>query len=143
MKICILLSFLSFGILAGCTSESSQINVSTNTADTIVAMGKYEGVMPCADCDGIATTLSLNGDGTYDLTTTYQDTVNDVSKDELTYTNSGIYERNDAMVKVITPSSGEILLFKVLDDNKLLRVSEDGTEPMPELYENYILKKVQ
>ena len=33
--------------------------------------GIYKGVLPCADCAGIETTLQLNSDGTYDLTQNY------------------------------------------------------------------------
>jgi len=31
--------------------------------------GVYEGVQPCADCPGIATRLTLNRDGSYELST--------------------------------------------------------------------------
>ncbi|MCH4293904.1 copper resistance protein NlpE [Shewanella sp. 3B26] len=33
--------------------------------------GSYEGVLPCASCEGISTRLVLNGDGTYLLETQY------------------------------------------------------------------------
>lgn len=33
--------------------------------------GIYSGLLPCADCAGIETTLQLNTDGTYDLTQNY------------------------------------------------------------------------
>ncbi len=34
--------------------------------------GTFTGVLPCADCGGILTTLTLNEDGTYVLETEYQ-----------------------------------------------------------------------
>ncbi|MDO5686098.1 MAG: copper resistance protein NlpE [Neisseria sp.] len=34
--------------------------------------GKYEGVLPCASCEGIKTELALKEDGTYVLTEDYQ-----------------------------------------------------------------------
>lgn len=147
MKKYIFLSLLAAGFLSACasTNESTDMSVTnTNVTETsVVTLGLYEGVLPCADCDGIVTTLKLNADTTYDLTSSYQGKVSDAAKDEITYTNSGVYEKNGDIVKVITPSSGDIILFKVLDENRLLRVSEDGTEPMPELYDNYILQKAQ
>lgn len=33
--------------------------------------GTYEGVLPCADCEGIRTVLTLNSDYTYTITRTY------------------------------------------------------------------------
>ena len=146
MKRSILLSLIALGVLSGCasTNDGTQISSSANALEpSVLTLGTYDGIMPCADCDGIATSLSLNADGTYDLTTIYQNSINDVAKDELTYTNSGVYESNGDMVKVITPSSGDVLVFKVLDNKSLLRVAEDGTEPMPELYDNYILKRAK
>ena len=146
MKRSILLSLIALGVLSGCASTNDDAQISSNAnalEPSVLTLGTYDGIMPCADCDGIATSLSLNADGTYDLTTIYQNSINDVAKDELTYTNSGVYESNGDMVKVITPSSGDVLVFKVLDDNSLLRVAEDGTEPMPELYDNYIFKRAK
>lgn len=35
-------------------------------------MGTFSGTLPCADCSGILTTLTLNADGTYMLESTYQ-----------------------------------------------------------------------
>jgi uncharacterized lipoprotein NlpE involved in copper resistance len=35
--------------------------------------GVYEGVLPCADCPGIKTRLTLNKDGTFELRTEYLD----------------------------------------------------------------------
>ena len=34
--------------------------------------GTYQGLLPCASCEGIATELVLNNDGTYSLTEDYQ-----------------------------------------------------------------------
>ena len=34
-------------------------------------VGSYHGILPCADCEGIDTTLVLNADGSYTLTTLF------------------------------------------------------------------------
>lgn len=57
-------------------------NVNTNPIKTVVVdehnaknsldwSGKYEGVLPCADCEGIKTTIQLKDNGTYTMTTKY------------------------------------------------------------------------
>ena len=37
----------------------------TTLAEGLTWKGQYKGTLPCADCEGIATTLNLNADGTF------------------------------------------------------------------------------
>ncbi len=62
-------------VLSACAPPSEQrgaapadIHTSQNSLDW---SGVYEGVLPCADCPGIQTRLTLNRDGTYELLTRY------------------------------------------------------------------------
>jgi heat shock protein HslJ len=50
------------------TTKPVDLHTSQNSLDWA---GTYEGVGPCADCPGIKTRLTLNRDGTYELTTQY------------------------------------------------------------------------
>ncbi|OOE92272.1 hypothetical protein BZG76_06895 [Salinivibrio sp. AR647] len=44
--------------------------------------GTYQGVIPCADCEGIDTTLTLNQDNTYVLSKTYLGKQGEAFKEE-------------------------------------------------------------
>jgi heat shock protein HslJ/uncharacterized lipoprotein NlpE involved in copper resistance len=66
--------------LAGCASyrnagdpalaKRPDMHTSQNSLDWA---GVYEGVLPCADCPGIETRLTLSRDGSYELSTRYLD----------------------------------------------------------------------
>lgn len=44
-----------------------------NSRNSLDWAGTYEGVLPCADCPGIKTRLTLNKDGTYELRAEFLD----------------------------------------------------------------------
>ena len=61
------LCFAIVGLLAGCAANT------THTAKNSLSWGGvYQGVLPCADCEGIKTTLVLNYDGTFSLSEEYK-----------------------------------------------------------------------
>lgn len=83
MKTNFLLIALAFGIaFTSCKTakqttkpaekETSHIVVGDNSQTSLDWAGVYKGTLPCADCEGIITTLTLNPDLTYKRATTYQ-----------------------------------------------------------------------
>lgn len=79
MKTASMVFILAAG-LAGCMPQKAtdvppvakppDMHTSQNSLDWA---GVYEGVLPCADCPGIKTRLTLNRDGSYELSTLYLD----------------------------------------------------------------------
>ena len=64
--------------LVSCKSgnKNTEAGEEDQTVETVQApvfdkAGVYYGVLPCADCSGIETTLELMGDQTYKLTQVY------------------------------------------------------------------------
>lgn len=97
--------------------------------------GVYAGTLPAADCAGIETELTLNGDRTYNLKTKYL-----VEDGEVIETN-GVYEMKDAtLVVLITPSSNAKTYYKVVDGGLMLSDAE-GTVNDGELAAMYVLKR--
>ena len=97
--------------------------------------GTYEGTLPAADCEGIRTTLVLNEDTTYELTSIY------LAEEEQEFKTSGVYEKQeDDLIVLITPSSGEKTYYKILDDAVALTDAE-GNMVEGELAGLYILEK--
>lgn len=66
--------FIAAIMMVGCTSSNDKpIEYSNNPSELSLDWGGvYKGVFPCADCQGIDTTLTLNYNGTYALDTTYK-----------------------------------------------------------------------
>ncbi|MDR1370129.1 MAG: copper resistance protein NlpE N-terminal domain-containing protein [Dysgonamonadaceae bacterium] len=105
----------------GRTTDNSNVNETTETEtignnhatqmpkslDELKAnfMGAFSGTLPCADCEGMLTTLTLNADGTYILETVYQGKGDDnkfteqgkwTPSDDLTFIELNYDRRNDS-----------------------------------------------
>lgn len=96
--------------------------------------GTYTGTLPCADCEGIETTLILNDDLTFEKKSVYKG-----AKGE-TFNDKGKFTWN---------SDGTVITLDVKDENQKYKVKEgsvvlldqSGAENTGELAEHYILKK--
>lgn len=93
--------------------------------------GEYEGVIPCASCEGIQTTLTLQADNSFELKSIY------LGKDETIFKVAGKFEW-DTNGSKITLSDGSKYL---VGENQLFMLDKDGNRINGELAENYILKK--
>ena len=75
----ILCTFLGISLLAGCSSgdsKSARTSDSTqstqplkNARQSLSWLGTYQGILPCANCEGIATMLVIEDGGKYTLRT--------------------------------------------------------------------------
>lgn len=114
----------------------SDATPAATTEHTPTYCGVYEGTLPCADCSGIQTTLQINEDTTYGLTSVYLD-----EKDG-TFEYNGVYKMpNDSLIMLITPSSNEKTYYRIIDDQSIMLSDSLGTINQGELAKHYILKK--
>lgn len=146
-----LISFLMVGALAftACSqkndnvqNENSEMNVEQMTDEhtsqnSLDWSGTYSGVEPCADCEGIKTTLVLGNDGNYSLTTEYLG-----KEDVLKNKKEGKFNWKDG--NTVELSGFEVgegsALFKV-EENQLRHLDMEGNKVEGELADYYILKK--
>lgn len=125
-------------------SETSQTTVRPververveNVYDSRRAMnyeGVYEGTLPCADCEGIRTELTLKGD-TYKLKSTYLKN----GKEE-SFTDSGKFkwENEDIIVLENSDYPDKYLV----EDNRIFSLDMDGKKITGDLANMYILNK--
>ncbi len=99
--------------------------------------GVYYGVLPCADCEGIETELTLNKDLTYTLITNY------LGKEEaLGYELQGSFtwEGNNIKLDGIKKEEGSAL-YKV-EENRVRHLDLEGNVITGDLEHLYILKKL-
>lgn len=98
--------------------------------------GSYEGTLPCADCEGIKTKLTIRNDGTYDLRSEYLGKKDGVFEESGTY-----YIINQELIELNAPSSGQKTYYKILTNGTLALSNAEGKVNDGELAAYYILKK--
>ena len=107
---------------------------SHGTRDAVDWNGSYSGTLPCADCSGIKTVLTLNQDGTYAMSETY------LGKQDKPFEAKGKFSW-DASGSVITlDEAGDKRAYKV-GEGQMWALDADGKEITGELANSYILKK--
>lgn len=98
--------------------------------------GTYKGVLPCADCEGIETVVTLNEDGTYQVTSTYLGKGEDNVFEE-----SGNYTwKDNGSDIVLEDEDGENTMYFVAE-NKIIRLDMEGNRIEGALADNYVLNK--
>lgn len=98
--------------------------------------GTYIGTLPCADCSGIYTELTLQGNN-YTLKTEYQ---GKGKSDGNTFTESGTYSW-DKTGRIITLSADTLSKYQV-GENILFALDREGNRISGDLADKYILKKL-
>lgn len=134
--------------LASCNSATKGSDNAEATADSVTVeaepasaasaafdkAGVYTGVIPCADCSGIETTLELRADGTYSLTEIYKD------KKDGRFESSGKFQW-DAAASCITVGEGDDMISYIVEGDHLIMLDRDGQRVTGELADHYVLTK--
>lgn len=101
-----------------------------NSRNSLDWQGTYWGVLPCADCSGIRTAITLQGDGHYRMQTRYEGKSRQIfeTKGPFTWDNKGA---------VITIDDTQ---YQV-GENQLIRLDRSGNRITGDLASKYILMK--
>src|SRR5690606_19421520 len=132
----IALGCMSILSASGCTTLPEPTDVSDsahNPQNALDWAGTYSGVLPCADCPGIETVVTLNADGTYSATTHYLD------KGGQRFDEQGTF-RWDRGGNTIILSGGDPARYRV-GENRLIRLALDGSDITGPLAKHYVLTK--
>lgn len=97
--------------------------------------GTYEGVLPCADCEGIKTTITLNSDHTFSKSEIYLK-----GEKESKFETKGRFEWDESGGIVILKNEDEKHSYRV-GENVLIHLDINGNAITGSLAEHYILKK--
>ena len=99
--------------------------------------GTYSGVLPCASCEGIETSLTLNEDDSYSLRMTY------LGEDALNrYDAEGSFSWNEAG-NTITLENEEAPNQYFVGENYIAKLDSNGHRVTGDLANRYILQKDQ
>jgi len=105
-----------------------------NSRNSIDYQGTYTGTMPCADCSGIRTEITLNGNS-YKMKMTYEG----VDESNNTFESSGTFSwDNDGLIITLGDDKSEQYL---VGENQLIALNQDGEKITGDLAHMYILKK--
>lgn len=107
-----------------------------NSQNALDWQGTYKGILPCADCEGIVTTLTLNDDNTYSYKTKYLG-----KEGNKVFEQKGIFSWNETgSIISLSDLEGKPYLYKV-GENTLTQLDLDGYPITGKLAQMYILKK--
>jgi heat shock protein HslJ len=116
----------------GATNGVPDMHNSRNALDWA---GVYQGVLPCADCPGIETRVSLQQDGGFERTTRYLD------RGEQVFTARGRFEWDAQGRRVLTRADdGETQWYQV-GEGRLFHLDREGRRIGGELADRYVLEK--
>jgi heat shock protein HslJ len=97
--------------------------------------GVYKGTTPCADCEGIETTITLKKDGTFKRSLKY------LGKDENLFFDEGNFEWNEEGSKVTLKGEQEMSQMYQVGENALFHLDQQGNRITGDLAPNYRLEK--
>jgi len=117
-------------VLDTLTTEAKEAHTSENSLDWA---GTYEATLPCADCPGIKSIITLNSDNSFSISNEYLER-NSVVKD------SGKFMWHDTG-SVVHLSSIETNVKLKVGENKLIQLDSDGKEITGSLADMYVYTK--
>jgi uncharacterized lipoprotein NlpE involved in copper resistance len=139
----VLLGFVSCGQQSKSKNQSENvdaveaIDAAHNSMGSLNWDGTYTGTMPCADCDGIKTTLTLTLNLTYVLETEYLGKSNEVYKTEGKF----VWNEEGSCITLDNEgTNGFNTQFRV-GENVLWQLDKEGKQIEGELAEMYMLHK--
>jgi len=120
------------------TAETpSPVYIGDNARNNLDWAGTYVGTLPCADCEGIETRLTLKEGGSYTLSQKY------LGRDEKPFETKGSFQWSALgnTVTITDARSKEITHFAVAE-NQLKQLDKESNEITGALASSYILAKV-
>ncbi|MEB2774872.1 copper resistance protein NlpE [Algoriphagus sp. D3-2-R+10] len=118
------------------STEENILYKSDNSATSLDWNGTYKGTVPCASCEGIETTLTLNTDLTYKLVTHYLGR-NDALEQE--NTGSFAWDKTGSIITLEKVAQGPTQ-YKV-GENRIWQLDMEGNMITGDLADHYILTK--
>lgn len=106
-----------------------------NSKNSLDWAGVYEGELPCADCPGIKTTISINMDGSFKKKEVY-------NGKKGSFEHTGVLTWDSTGSIIALPTGTHTAKYKV-GEGKLIALDMDGKMIEGELAKHYILTKTQ
>lgn len=115
------------------TMDSTLIDPAHNSQNALDWSGTYQGVVPCADCPGIETTIVINPDETFSYSGEYLER-------DLIVEDNGKFMWHDNGSSIHLVGKDVNLKLKV-GENQLMMLDQEGNIIQSELKDHYTLTK--
>lgn len=115
---------------------SEGLPIGDNSRTSLDWNGTYSGIVPCADCEGIETTLTLNQDMTYYIVTNYLG-----RNDALEETFNGTFKWDETGSKIFLEGVKYAPNQYKIGENQIWQLDKSGNMITGELADHYILYK--
>lgn len=147
MKKVFLIAAVAGLFIAGCnsTKEESAVNTDGQTEEPAIDMlnaknsidylGTYKGVIPCADCEGIETVITLNPDESYNIKETY------LGKSDNVFEDVGSFDWMDDGNRLKLEDTDSNIRFFAVSEGKLIMLDLEGNSTEGVNDKNYELIK--
>ena len=113
--------------------EPGAIDPAHNSRNSLDWPGTYVGTIPCADCEGIRTTVTLRADGSFERELLY------LGKSASPARDSGQFSWNDAgSIVTLVPGDGTTQMYQV-GEGRLFHLDRAGQRIVGELADRYVL----
>src|SRR5690606_6915109 len=116
----------------GADTSASSFPDMHNAQNALDWGGTYKGTLPCADCIGIETTITIHDDLTYSLSRIYLQKENGAFEETGTFS----WDQSGSTIK-LSGDGGQYFV----GENSLFLLNEEGNRITGELADHYILKK--
>ena len=143
MKLKISVYALSLVLLTACSGPTpfahAPAELATdghNARNSLDWNGSYEGILPCADCEGMKVRLTLKLDGSYELRTWY---LGRPTPPELTHGNF-TWQADGAHIRLDAAGHGQIFFIA---EERIFWLQPDGTRVDGPQADSYVLKRVR
>lgn len=117
------------------SSDPVAVDAAHNSRNALDWPGSYTGTLPCADCEGIQTTITLRDDGTFDRERLY------LGKSSAPLSDSGQFAWNEAgSVVTLAAADGTPQMYQV-GENQLFHLDRGGNRITGDLAGRYVLRQ--
>lgn len=124
-------SVIATGLVGCANSSSDSPSAATQTAKYDA---QYQGTLPCADCDGVVTTLTLNPDGTFFMESEY------LANKPVKFSQKGKYTKVEEGVVELTLDNNDKVYYQI-EEGEAIMLDQNRKAPTGALADHYVLKQ--
>jgi heat shock protein HslJ len=117
------------------STDTPEIPVGDTSRNSLDWAGTYSGVLPCASCPGIETTVTLKADGSYERSRLY------IDESAVPKSDSGTFKWNDAGSKIALGGDGAGGQQYQVGENQLFQLDQKGERITGDVASKYVLQK--
>jgi uncharacterized lipoprotein NlpE involved in copper resistance len=118
-------------------TELTAIDAAHNSQNSLDWAGIYTGTVPCADCEGIQVTITLNNDLTYEMSMEYLKE----KRAKETFSGTFLWDASGSTITLGNIDEKTYPTHYIVGENILIQLDLEGNIITGELASNYILTK--